>query len=153
MYIKIKFKLRVYYRRRNRPSSTWIWSWLVICPWWRTHYWHCSVSQICLSGFYRSSVINKVNIWFFMSFHFVRLQRSIRHSFEAAASQILLGIGLHLTTCLRRCRASNFPHWFSGNSYIIIIFYSFPVALQPSAGHGLPMLEVSRSQTTTHHSR
>ena len=29
----------------------------------------------------------------------------------------------------------------------------FPVALRPNAGHGLLMLEVSRSHTTTHHSR
>ena len=47
---------------------------------------------------------------------------------------------------------------------IIIIYYYyyyyyhylllfFPVALQPNAGHGLLLLEVSRSHTTTHHSR
>ena len=29
----------------------------------------------------------------------------------------------------------------------------FPVTLRPNAGHGLPILEVSRSHTTTHHSR
>jgi hypothetical protein len=29
----------------------------------------------------------------------------------------------------------------------------FPVALRPNAGHGLLILEVSRSHTTTHHSR
>jgi len=28
-----------------------------------------------------------------------------------------------------------------------------PVALRPNAGHGLLILEVSRSHTTTHHSR
>ena len=33
----------------------------------------------------------------------------------------------------------------------MIIFFS--VALRPNAGHGLPILEVSRSYTTTHHSR
>jgi len=32
-------------------------------------------------------------------------------------------------------------------------FIYFPVALRPSAGHGLLILEVSRSHTTTHHSR
>ena len=32
-------------------------------------------------------------------------------------------------------------------------FFSFPVALRPHAGHGLLILEVSRSHTTTHHSR
>ena len=32
------------------------------------------------------------------------------------------------------------------------IFF-FPVALQPNAGHGLLILEVSRSQTTTYHSQ
>ena len=31
--------------------------------------------------------------------------------------------------------------------------FFFPVALQPNAGHGLHILEVSRSHTTTHHSR
>jgi len=31
--------------------------------------------------------------------------------------------------------------------------YFFPVALRPNAGHGLLILEVSRSHTTTHHSR
>ena len=30
---------------------------------------------------------------------------------------------------------------------------SFPVALRPNAGHGLLILKVSRSHTTTHHSR
>ena len=34
--------------------------------------------------------------------------------------------------------------------YISIIF---PVALRPNAGHGLLILEVSRSHTATHHSR
>jgi len=29
----------------------------------------------------------------------------------------------------------------------------FPVKLRPNAGHGLLILEVSRSHTTTHHSR
>ena len=33
-----------------------------------------------------------------------------------------------------------------------IIFF-FPLALRPNAGHGLLILEVSRSHTTTHHSR
>ena len=55
---------------------------------------------------------------------FLLLQRSVRHSFEPAASQMPLDIDLHLTTCLRRFRASGFPHWFSGYSYIII-FFSF----------------------------
>jgi len=31
--------------------------------------------------------------------------------------------------------------------------FFFPVALRPNAGHGLLILEVSRSHTTTHHSR
>ena len=35
---------------------------------------------------------------------------------------------------------------------IIIIIIVFPVALRPHAGHGLLILEVSRSRTT-HHSR
>jgi len=36
-------------------------------------------------------------------------------------------------------------------SLILISF--FPVALRPNAGHGFLILEVSRSHTTTHHSR
>ena len=34
---------------------------------------------------------------------------------------------------------------------ICVLFFS--VALRPNAGHGLLILEVSRSHTTTHHSR
>jgi len=33
------------------------------------------------------------------------------------------------------------------------VTYHFFVALRPNAGHGLLILEVSRSHTTTHHSR
>ena len=33
------------------------------------------------------------------------------------------------------------------------IHFFFFVALRPNAGHGLLILEVSRSHTTTHHSR
>jgi len=36
---------------------------------------------------------------------------------------------------------------------IVITIYFFSVALRPNAGHGLLILEVSRSHTTTHHSR
>ena len=32
-------------------------------------------------------------------------------------------------------------------------FFSPPMTLQPNAGHGLPIHEVSTSHTTTHHSR
>ena len=35
----------------------------------------------------------------------------------------------------------------------IYIFFFFAVALRPNAGHGLLIIEVSRSHTTTHHSR
>jgi hypothetical protein len=35
----------------------------------------------------------------------------------------------------------------------IYLFFYFAVALRPNAGHGLLILEVSRSHTTTHHSR
>ena len=38
--------------------------------------------------------------------------------------------------------------WINTNT-----IYIFSVALRPNAGHGLPILEVSRSHTTTHHSR
>ena len=40
---------------------------------------------------------------------------------------------------------------FSVGSTFIITF--FPVALRPHAGQGLLILDVSRSHTTTHHSR
>ena len=33
------------------------------------------------------------------------------------------------------------------------LFFCFPVALRPNAGHGLLINEVSRSHTTTHHNR
>ena len=33
------------------------------------------------------------------------------------------------------------------------IYIFFPVALRPNAGHGLLILDVSRSHTTTHHNR
>jgi hypothetical protein len=36
---------------------------------------------------------------------------------------------------------------------IIIIIIIIAVALRPNAGHGLLILQVSRSHTTTHHSR
>jgi len=42
------------------------------------------------------------------------------------------------------------------NIYIYIYIYLFifpPVALRPNAGHGLLILDVSRSHTTTHYSR
>jgi len=35
----------------------------------------------------------------------------------------------------------------------ILNYFFFPVALRPNTGHGLLILEVSRSHTTTHHSR
>jgi hypothetical protein len=35
----------------------------------------------------------------------------------------------------------------------IFTFFFFPVALRPNVGHGLLILEVSGSHTTTHHSR
>jgi hypothetical protein len=47
----------------------------------------------------------------------------------------------------------------SGNSYTVIELNLvknitfFLVALRPNAGHGLLILEVSKSHTTTHHSR
>jgi hypothetical protein len=39
----------------------------------------------------------------------------------------------------------------NGHNHYENIF--FPMALRPNAGHGLLILEVSRSHTTTHHSR
>ena len=38
-------------------------------------------------------------------------------------------------------------------SYIISYHFFFAVALRPNAGHGLLILDVSRSHTTTHHIR
>jgi len=38
-------------------------------------------------------------------------------------------------------------------SYLMAFTFFFAVALRPNAGHGLLILEVSRSHTTTHHSR
>ena len=38
-------------------------------------------------------------------------------------------------------------------SSVLNFFVCFPVALSPNAGHGLLILEVSISHTTTHHSR
>jgi len=37
--------------------------------------------------------------------------------------------------------------------YYYYYYYVFAVALRPNAGRGLLILEVSRSHTTTHHSR
>ena len=36
---------------------------------------------------------------------------------------------------------------------LLLLLLLPPVALRPNAGHGLLILEVSRSHTTTHHSR
>jgi len=38
-------------------------------------------------------------------------------------------------------------------SKILLLLLLPPVALRPNAGHGLLILEVSRSHTTSHHSR
>jgi hypothetical protein len=40
---------------------------------------------------------------------------------------------------------------FTKSSFYYVSFFS--VALRPNAGHGLLILEVSSSHTTTHHSR
>jgi hypothetical protein len=37
--------------------------------------------------------------------------------------------------------------------FVSLKYYIFFVALRPNAGHGLLILEVSRSHTTAHHSR
>ena len=42
-------------------------------------------------------------------------------------------------------------HYSYIHKYLFIFF--FAVALRPNAGHDLLILEVSRSHTTTHHSR
>jgi hypothetical protein len=43
--------------------------------------------------------------------------------------------------------------WALKFCWVIFFFFLFLVALRPKAGHGLLILEVSRSHTTTHHSR
>ena len=43
--------------------------------------------------------------------------------------------------------------WLRLFELICNIHYFFPVALRPNAGHGLLILEASRSHTATHHSR
>jgi len=48
-------------------------------------------------------------------------------------------------------RGTKFRLNFQRNLFHITFFFS--VALRPNAGHGLLVLEVSRSHTTTHHSR
>jgi len=50
-----------------------------------------------------------------------------------------------------RAMASPFLRFLDHTQRRITVF--FFVALRPNAGHGLPILEVSRSHTTTHHSR
>ena len=37
--------------------------------------------------------------------------------------------------------------------FLLLLLLLLPVALRPNAGHGLLILEVSRSHITTHHSR
>ena len=46
-----------------------------------------------------------------------------------------------------RVNGSSFPHSIDSHDFFCA------VALRPNAGHGLLILEVSRSHTTTHHSR
>ena len=48
---------------------------------------------------------------------------------------------------------SNKLHGVTGQRTISFFFCFFAVALRPNAGHGLLILEVSRSHTTTHHSQ
>ena len=43
--------------------------------------------------------------------------------------------------------------YFSATRELCIYIYIPPVALRPNAGHGLLILYVSRSHTTTHYSR
>ena len=42
-------------------------------------------------------------------------------------------------------------HYHNSRSPLLYLFF-FPVVLWPNAGHGLLILEVSKSHTTTHHS-
>jgi len=67
---------------------------------------------------------------------------------------------LHISIdCKKRCKLTvkqlgTSVHGTDFNHLIYVThFFFFPVALRPNAGHGLLILEVSRSHTTTYHSR
>ena len=49
MYIKISFKLRVFYPRRDRPSNTWIWSWFSLYWWAARGDEHITDTEVSLS--------------------------------------------------------------------------------------------------------
>jgi len=60
------------------------------------------------------------------------------------------------TTCYAYLVLLNKQHYITlckSTTSTILIGHYFSVALRPSAGHGLLILDVSRSHTTTHHSR
>ena len=62
----------------------------------------------------------------------------------------------HHPVIARSAAHCNLMHWLPEWSYWSInvtTFFFFYVALWPNAGHGLLILDVSRSHTTTHHSR
>jgi hypothetical protein len=54
----------------------------------------------------------------------------------------------------RKYNHTKYNYVISASEFILSTNITFfpPVALRPNAGHGLLILEVSRSQTTTHHS-
>jgi len=56
---------------------------------------------------------------------------------------------LESVTCIRY---SSIAYSFC-STLVSLYIYFFSVVLRPSTGHGLLILEVSRSHTTTHHSR
>ena len=69
--------------------------------------------------------------------HLIKHGHSLGHTQDVMDIIFTTHIGRHIDTCKRLC----------------IYIYIFPVALRPNAGHGLLILEVSRSHTTTHHCR
>jgi len=60
----------------------------------------------------------------------------------------------HVST-IKYCLSDFYRIFYSGGEFGVVLPYInfFPLALRPNAGHGLLILEVSRSHTTTHHSR
>ena len=75
--------------------------------------------------------------------------------FRAKAKNLTLYSEITAVYCIKNTKLSNNERT---NCTILTfkpdgIYIFFPVALRPHAGHGLLIFEVSRSHTTTHHSR
>ena len=83
--------------------------------------------------------------------------RSVRTYF-AVCTQLSVIIVLYHQLLIQNLLEKN-SSFFSSKTWILnrFVFYLFiflfAVALRPNTGHGLLLLDVSRSHTTTHHSR